>query len=159
MSAIRLALIGAASSVALAGAAMAAGVAVPVDDVTLVAFKAPVSIVYVGNPVIAGLTMIDSRHAFVLGKTFGNTNLIALGADQSVVVNEPITVVNRRAGAVTLNLGADAYTYSCTNQRCETNPLPGDKKEYFDTTSTEVSAHEDAGIKAASTAAPQSQMH
>src|SRR5882724_6723787 len=56
----------------------AGGVGVTVDQARLVSFPAPVKTVYVGNPWIADISMVDSEHAFVLGKTFGVTNLIAL---------------------------------------------------------------------------------
>lgn len=133
-----------------AGAALAAGaIFVPVDNVTIVTFKRPVATAYLGNSTIAELTIIDSRHVFVLGKTFGTTNLIALDADKSVISNEPVTVSDRRGGAVTVIRGADTYNYSCTQARCETHPQPGDPKTYFETTQSEASEHDDAGVKSA----------
>jgi hypothetical protein len=158
MRAVRLALFAAAFS---AGPALAGGLAVPMDEVTLVAFKQPVATMYVGNASIAEVTPIDSKHAFLLGKTFGTTNLIALGADNKIVENEPVTVFGRIGGLVTLNLGADTLTYSCTHLHCETQPEPGDPKTYFDNTQSERESHENYGQKAAiGSAAPvQQQMH
>lgn len=152
MSAARIALLAASLFTALAGDAMANSVVVAMDNVTMVAFRRPVSTVYVGNPSIANVTMIDSRHVFVLGKRFGATNLIALGANDSVVANDLVTVSGRHAGAVTVYRGSESYNYSCTSAHCETRPMPGDPKNYFDNTETAAAAHEDTGIKAAGAA-------
>src|SRR5438270_6538069 len=59
----------------------AGGVGVTVDQAHLVSFPQPVKTVYVGNPWIADIYMVDAQHAFLLGKTFGVTNMIALSAD------------------------------------------------------------------------------
>ena len=40
------------------------------DEVHTLTFRAPVATVYVGNPAIADITMIDARHAFVQGKSY-----------------------------------------------------------------------------------------
>lgn len=155
MRAIRVILLAVACAVMAGAAASAGGVAVPMDEVTLVAFKAPVSTVYLGNSSIADLTLVDSKHVFVLGKTFGTTNLIALSADNKVIVNEPVTVFGRSAGMVTLNRGADTYNYTCTNLHCETRPTPGDPKTYFENTEGEIGEHEDNSTKSASVAMQQ----
>ena len=119
------------------------------DNVTLVAFKQPVTTVYVGNPSIANITMVDTRHAFVLGKRFGATNLIALGSDKSIVVNEPVLVTARHADAVTVFRGSSTFNYSCSDFHCETRPAPGDPKTYFDNTEGSAIEHEVAGVAGA----------
>ena len=58
-----------------------ARLSVPMDEVRMVTFVKPVATVYVGNPMIADITVIDSRHVFVLGKAFGATNIIALDSN------------------------------------------------------------------------------
>ena len=126
------------------------GVSVVMDEVRIVTFKRPVSTVFVGNPVIADATVIDPYHAFVLGKTFGVTNLIALSPQSQTIANQQITVANRSGGVVTLNKGANQFNYSCTLAHCETNPRPGDNKVYFEETEGAIAAHQDQSIKAAS---------
>ncbi len=90
------------------------GVGVVIDQARLVAFDAPVKTVFVGNPAIADISMLDSQHAFVLGKTFGVTNLIALAQDGKQISNQQVVVYNN-AAAVTINRGADQYNYMCTH--------------------------------------------
>lgn len=138
-------------------AAGAPGVSVPMDEVRMIAFSQPVTTVYVGNPVIADVSIIDSRHAFLLGKTFGETNVIALGANGKEVSNEHVVVFGRRMGAVTLNRGASTFNYTCTTLHCETQPVPGDPKTYFDETHLAIDMHEGMGIKGASASTGKSQ--
>ena len=134
---------------ALAAPAFAGDVGVPMDEVRLVSFKQPVATVFMGNPTIADVNMIDSRHAFVLGKTFGETNMIALGVNGRQIANDHVTVFGRRMGMVTLNKGPNQFNFTCTKAHCETQPVPGDDKNYFDTTHGAVMAHEDLGRNAA----------
>jgi hypothetical protein len=129
------------------------GVSVVMDQVRIVTFKRPISTVFVGNPVIADATVIDPYHAFILGKAYGVTNLIALSAQSQTIANQQITVANRSGGVVTLNKGASQFTYSCTTAHCETNPRPGDQKGYFDDNEASVSSHQEQSIRAASAAA------
>jgi hypothetical protein len=129
------------------------GVSVVMDQVRIVTFNRPVATVFVGNPTIADATVIDPYHAFVLGKTFGVTNLIALSPQSQTVANQTITVANRSGGVVTLNKGANQYSYACTTAHCEANPVPGDQKGYFEDNSGAVSGHQDQAIKAATATA------
>jgi hypothetical protein len=162
MNVRRFALV-AACALAPAGAALAGPVSVPVyvpmDNVTLVSFKQPVSTVYIGNPSIAELTVLDSKHVFVLGKRFGATNLIALGGDKTVMENDPVTVSSRQAQAVTVFRGEATYNYVCTGLHCETRPVPGDPKVWYDNTENAATEHEDAGTKMAGNGATGGGMH
>jgi len=128
------------------------GVTVTMDEVRVVTFKQPIATVFVGNPAIADATVIDSYHAFVLGKTFGVTNLIALGPQSQTVANQQIMVANRSGGIVTLNKGAAQFNYACTLAHCESNPVPGDQKTYFDETTSSTGSHQDQALKAAAVA-------
>lgn len=146
---MRRALASLVTIIALAGTAHAADFAVPMDEVRIVAFKQPVSTVYVGNPAIADITTIDSQHVFVLGKSFGSTNMIALGRDGRPIANDHITVFGRRMGAVTVQKGANQYTYSCTAAQCQPAPVAGDATDFHKNIHEEVASHSDALLKAA----------
>src|SRR6478735_5192767 len=117
--------------------ALAAGkgdsVALALDEVHSITFRTPVSTVYVGNPSIADVTMIDARHAFVQGKGYGRTNVMALNRDNVMVFNTHITVTGSDGGGtVTLNRGAQRVTLNCVGGRCEPTPMPGDGKDSFE---------------------------
>jgi Flp pilus assembly secretin CpaC len=129
------------------GAAYAAGdsVALALDEVRTVTFKDPVATVYVGNPTIADVTMLDARHAFVQGKGYGSTNLVALNRDNKQVFNSRIAVVGaKNSDTVTLNRGTQRITLTCAGGRCEPTPTPGDDQKAFDAASAALGAHQAA---------------
>ncbi|HXR94915.1 MAG TPA: pilus assembly protein N-terminal domain-containing protein [Rhizomicrobium sp.] len=136
-----------------ASPAYADGVAISMDEVRTITFPKPVATVYVGNPAIADINMIDSRHAFVLGKGFGNTNIVALDHQGDQVSDTHVRVMAREDSTVTLQRGAGRLTYSCTASHCEATPEPGDAKDAFDAVNSQVTIHE-AAAKGAATGAP-----
>jgi len=118
------------------------GVALALDEVHTLTFKTPVSTVYVGNPSIADVTMIDARHAFVQGKSYGRTNIMALNRDNVMVFNSPVSVTGHdNGGTVILNRGTERVTLNCTGGRCEQTPMPGDGKAAFDGAAGQAAAH------------------
>jgi hypothetical protein len=132
-------------------------VALALDEVHTLTFKTPVATVYVGNPTIADVTMLDARHAFVQGKGYGRTNIVALNRDNVQVFNAHITVIGARdSGTVTLNRGAQRVTLTCAGGRCEPTPTPGDDQKAFDAASNQSTAHQSAarGVATAMEAKP-----
>jgi len=131
--------------------AFAAGISVAMDQVHTVTFNTPVATVYVGNPSIADVNMIDARHAFVIGKGFGSTNIVALDADGKQVFESPISVLSTSGNGSTLvlNRGTQRVTYSCTTNHCEAAAVPGDSKDVFDQINGELTTHSDNAHKAA----------
>lgn len=125
------------------------GLTVPMDEARMITFAQPIATLFVGNTTIADVTIIDSRHAYLLGKTFGATNMIGLDSNNHQVMNAQINVTNRMVGAVTLNRGAQTYNYSCTTLHCETGPRPGDPPDYVANTEGTARSHTDAAEKAA----------
>ena len=138
-----------ALAVFAAAPAHAAGVSIAMDEVRTITFPKSVATIYVGNPAIADINMIDSRHAFVLGKGYGNTNMVALDQDGKQVSNTHIAVLAREDATVTLQRGASRVTYSCTSRHCEIAPQQGDEKTKFDSDSGEMNAHQGTAKAAA----------
>jgi len=139
----------AATFLACAGYADAApkggDVALALDEVHTLTFKSAISTVYVGNPAIADVTMIDARHAFVQGKGYGRTNIVALNSDNAQVFNAHITVTGSGgSGTVTLNRGAQRITLTCAGGRCEPTPVPGDDQKAYDAESAQATTHQSA---------------
>ena len=146
----RALLAAAALTGSLALPAQASDFNVTLDEVRTMTFSTPVATVYVGNPSIADINMIDSRHAFILGKGYGSTNIIALNREGVQISNTRIDVLsNARESTVTLNRGAARVTYSCTTNHCEVTPQPGDGKDAFDGGNTQMGSHQDIAKKAA----------
>ncbi len=146
----RTAIVAALFSLLAVPAQAGGAISVPMDEVRTITFDRPITTVYVGNPSIVDVTMIDSTHAFVLGKAFGATNLLALDAKGTQIVNDPVTVLGRSEAVVTLNRGSTQVTYACASSRCETAPIPGDSKDAYELQMGQVQAHQDMGEKAAS---------
>ncbi len=117
-------------------------VALALDEVHTLTFRTPVSTLYVGNPSIADVTMIDARHAFVQGKGYGRTNIMALNRDNVMVFNTHVSVTSPAGGGtVTLNRGAERVTLNCAGGRGEQPPPPGDGKAPFDGAAGQAAAH------------------
>ncbi|HEY0300400.1 MAG TPA: pilus assembly protein N-terminal domain-containing protein [Rhizomicrobium sp.] len=131
----------------LSSSALAGGVTVPMDEVRTVTFAKPITTVYVGNPSIADINMIDSRHAFLLGKSFGTTNIIALDAAGREVANTSVSVFGSHGSTVTLTKGTAQTTLACSSQRCQTTPMPGDA--HFNDLMGDIEKHMDLGTKTA----------
>jgi Flp pilus assembly secretin CpaC len=149
----------AAAVVIAASPASAAGnsVALGLDEVHTITFKTPVATVYVGNPTIADVTMLDARHAFVQGKGYGRTNIVALNRDNVQVFNAHVTVVGAHdAGTVTLNRGAQRITLTCAGGRCEPTPTLGDDQKAFEAANTQTATHQSTarGVATAMEAKP-----
>jgi hypothetical protein len=136
------------------------GVAVPLDEVRVLQFSQPVSTVYVGNPAIADVSVIDPRHVFVLGKAFGETNMVALDATGKQVTNDHVSVFGHTGSMVTLHRGAAQVTYTCAGIRCEGAPTPGDDEKSYSTRLGQMTTHQQWGLKSAGLATDeQSQSH
>ena len=131
------------------------GIGVTVDQARLVSFPEPVKTLYVGNPWIADVQIVDPQHAFVLGRTFGVTNLIAMSANGTELSNQQVTVSNNSV-AVTVNRGADQFNYMCTHAHCETTPRPGDPQAFAQAAEGVANQHE-SSAGSASMAAGQGQ--
>ncbi|MGK2742138.1 pilus assembly protein N-terminal domain-containing protein [Tepidicaulis sp. LMO-SS28] len=123
---------GAAFSLAalLAAPALAASLQVEVNQTKPYKLPRAANTVIVGNPAVAGVTVDSNDRVFVLGRTYGRTNLIALDRDGEIIVDMPVNVVNA-AGIVTLNAGAQQRSFNCT-PRCERVLDPTDAPEAFD---------------------------
>src|SRR5262245_51074677 len=86
----------------LSTAAVAAdGITVSTNEVRVLTFPTPMKTVFVGNPTIADVTVIDSTHVFVLGKSFGTTNLVGLDERGHQSSDQWITVLNPERSVVT----------------------------------------------------------
>ena len=115
-----------AAVLAVSGPANAAEIQVPLDHVRTVILERPAKTIYIGNPTIADITVVDARHVFVLGKTFGSTNLVALDAAGEETVNEQVVVTDRPGSTVTIQRGVARMSMICTTTHCEGSPIPGD---------------------------------
>ena len=90
----------------------------------------PVRTVFVGNPLVADVNVVDSRHVFVLGKNFGTTNLIALDRNGALLMEHPVQVQGPRESVVAVYRGIERESYSCTPD-CNRRIMLCDSATYF----------------------------
>jgi len=112
------------------------------DQVRMVTFRTPVKTVFVGNPLIADVTVVDSTRIFLMGKNFGTTNLVALDENGNQVSNDRITVQGRGGEMVTLHRGSSQTTMACVSGRCQAAPLPGDEPDTYTAVNGQMSDRE-----------------
>jgi Flp pilus assembly secretin CpaC len=112
------------------------------NEVRVVTFKRPVKSVFVANPVIADITVIDSTRAFLLGKSLGSTQILALDERGQEAFNDKITVLAEPGNVVTLQRGKAQVTLSCIDERCQTAPIVGDAAEPFEQTLGQIAKSE-----------------
>src|SRR5688500_3532862 len=137
------------SAVFLAGSALAAEISVPMDEVRMMTFRAPIRTVVVGNPVIADVSVVDDRHIFILGKNIGSTNVVVLNGDGQQVANELITVTGQSNSMVTLQRGVAQTTFACHGERCAQMPVPGDANDPYAQLAEQIDTRETTARAAA----------
>ena len=136
-----------AGVVAVSSVVSADPITVNTDQVRIVTFSRPVKTVFVANPIVADITVIDSTRAFVQGKNLGSTQLVALDQYGREAFNDQIMVLNQPGSVVTLQRGKSQTTLNCMDARCQTAPVIGDAPEPFETTLGQITKSE--GMKRA----------
>jgi len=124
----RAGLLAAVSVAAWTPTARAEDIHVPPDQARVITFNAPAKTVFVGNPSIADITVIDSTHVFVLGKNLGTTNVIALDATGHELLKQQVVVIDQPGTMVTVQHGQGQITLSCSAESCASTVTPGDEK-------------------------------
>lgn len=150
----RMAALGIGLAALLAGGAQAADFLVEMNKSKALHLQKPVATVMVGNPAVADISIESASLIYVMGKSYGRTNLVALDAEGKPVLDLNISVVSQTSSAVTLTRGAGQISYNCT-PRCERVPNVGDDASSFDTLMQQMgdAAASSAGAGAASAAA------
>ena len=94
--------------------ALAAPLAVPVDQVRKVPFAGLAASVSPGNPAIADVNVVDEQTILVVGKKPGVTNLVIMDRAGRTLFNDRI-VVSASGGldAVQISRGGKITTYAC----------------------------------------------
>jgi len=116
--------------------AYAAHVSVKVDQARIMELPKGVATIVIGNPLIADATL-QGGVLVLTGKGYGSTNLVALGRDGHVVLNDTVEVVGpRSADLVVVYKGVERESYSCAPV-CERRITLGDSDKYFTATMTQ----------------------
>lgn len=95
--------------------ATAADLLVEVNQSRLHQLSSAASTIIVGNPAIADVSLSNASTLVVFGRTFGQTNLIALDENGRQIANLDLNVVaSRDTSALTVNRGISQTSYNCT---------------------------------------------
>lgn len=87
--------------------------------------------VVIGNPEIADVSIHSANTIFVVGRGYGETNLVVLNAAGHKIMDADIQVVNNLpAHGVRLFNGKDRETYSCAPY-CQPAPVLGDSRQFM----------------------------
>jgi Pilus formation protein N terminal region len=120
-------------------------ISVAIDQTRTLDLEQSVATLSVGNPSIADASIQSGNHLFLLGKSFGRTNVVALDSNGKTVLN--MTVFVTSAGSVTVFKGNRQLTYNCA-PNCERALMPGDSKDDFETLSGQINSKTSMGTSA-----------
>lgn len=94
--------------------------------------------VVIGNPTIADVTVHSANTLFVVGRGYGETNLIVLDASGHTIMNADIQVINKVSSqGVRLYNGKTRESYSCV-PFCMPSPILGDDPKFIKSNSGEA---------------------
>lgn len=133
MTSLRTALLAASAAVLAAGAAFAedapvTSMRINYDQSAVVRLDRPARTVIVGNAYIADAQLVNERTVYVLGRMFGNTNIIALDNDGNEVVNTYVTVGTPNEQQVTVYRGPAGQRNLACSPMCERTITQGDSE-------------------------------
>lgn len=110
---------------------------VELNKTELLRLPGPATSIIIGNPKIADVTVQASDLLFVIGRGYGETNLIILDDKGEIMLDANLQVVNTLPEqGVRLYNGSSRQTYSCL-PFCGPSPVLGDSPDFISTNSGE----------------------
>lgn len=104
---------------------------VELNKTEVVYLPASAGAVVIGNPNIADVSIHSANTIFVVGRGFGETNLVVLNAAGHKIMDADIQVVNNLpAHGVRVYNGNERETYSCAPY-CQPSPVLGDSPQFI----------------------------
>jgi len=115
------------SAAALLAPSVFAGELVTMNKTHVLKLPRPASAVLIGNPDIADVSVFSDDTLFLLGRGFGQTDLLVLDAQGGVILQTDVTVIGSSSPRnVTMTTGStDRNTFYC-QPYCRPAPIPGD---------------------------------
>ncbi|MFN3225189.1 MAG: pilus assembly protein N-terminal domain-containing protein [Hyphomicrobiales bacterium] len=104
------------------------GIVLALDHARVMQVVGDVSTIVIGNPAIADASMPDPGTIILTGKSYGETNMVMLDDEGSVLAEETVRVTVRGQSLVSVYRGVQRTTLSCA-PTCEIRPTPGDDPE------------------------------
>lgn len=124
---------------------------VELNKTEIVRLSEPASAVIVGNPQIADVSVHSSDTVFVVGRGYGQTNLIVMNANGQTIMNADIQVTGSSApGNVRLYSGNGRQTYNCAPY-CQPSPILGDSVNFISQNTPDAPSIQNSSISGRST--------
>ena len=98
---------------------------VQIDQTAPIKLDRPAAAVVVGNPSVADVTAHNQNVFFVVARTVGTTNIVALDSDAETIANVVIHVTPPNTKRVVLHRSINRISYNCA-PHCERTQLPLD---------------------------------
>ena len=108
-----------------------------IDQATMLRLERSAAEIIVGNPSIADVSVQNSKVIVLTGKSFGETNLIALDSAGKTLVNRRVRVAEPSTGYLTMYRGANRQTLHCS-PNCEIPLVIGDTERHFSDVAKEI---------------------
>lgn len=113
---------------------------VELNKTEVVYLPANAGAVVIGNPQIADVSIHSANTIFVVGRGYGETNLVVLNAAGHKIMDADIQVVNNLpAHGVRIYNGSERETYSCAPY-CQPSPVLGDDPQFIGQNQGQMSA-------------------
>lgn len=129
---------------------------VELNKTEIVRLAEPAAAVSIGNPKIADVSVHSADTIFVLGRGYGQTNLIVLNGMGETILDADIQVTAPVAnGNVRLYSGRERETYSCA-PNCLPSPVLGDTVNFVVRNTPETREIRSSVISGVSSRAPSS---
>jgi hypothetical protein len=107
-------------------------IGVTLDQAKVARLPRATATLIVGNPMIADVTMLKNNDTMIItGKGFGQTNLIAIDGDGSIIEEQQIQVLPAKTVLV-LQSGSSRISYACNPACMPTVQLGDDDKTFKD---------------------------
>lgn len=104
---------------------------VELNKTEVVYLPASAGAVVIGNPEIADVSVHSANTIFVVGRGYGETNLVVLNAAGHKIMDADIQVVNNLPPhGVRLYNGKERETYNCAPY-CQPAPVLGDSRQFM----------------------------
>jgi hypothetical protein len=107
------------------------------DRATVIRAPAGTTMVVVGNPSIADVSVQKNGVMVLTAKSYGETNLLALNAEGNLVSESWLKVQRPTRNTVVVHRGMDTETYSCA-PNCAPTVTLGDSDKYFAKTGGQI---------------------
>lgn len=97
----------------LAAPAAAGAMTARLDENTVLDLRAPAGTVLIGNPAIADVSLVTPSRVAILGRGFGETNVVITDRMGRVIFDQEIRVAPPAGTRVSIYRGAELSNYAC----------------------------------------------